>query len=298
MLFLVAAPAQADPVFPLGSRIGLEPPPSMTLNKTSNLFEDADRNSSITVLDLPLQLYGDMERMVFAQANQPGVTVIKRESFPYASGIGYFIAAELTVDGVKYRKWLLLASSASNPSPDLAALVSIQVPATAFDVYTDEVARKALATVTFRPAPLQERLGLLPFVIGDTAGFEVVEVAPTGVVLSEKPERGGQPEVVVSIGKDAPAQVADRPNFARQIFERGPVRDMEITSAEPMRIGGMAGFEIKARAKTPAGAPILLVQWMRFGGSGYLRVVAGANAEEWEQAYPRFRAVRDGVSSR
>ena len=296
--FALAAPAIAEPSFPLGSRIGLEPPAGMTLNKSTNQFEDPDNKATVTALDLPLHLYSEMERMVFAEINKPGVTVLKRESLPYANGIGYFVAVELAHDGKKYRKWLLLAQSNVNPVPDLAALVSVQVVEEAFSVYTDAVARKTLASVTFRPAPNEERLKLVPFVIGELAGFEITEVAPTGVILTDKPERGGQPEVIVSVGKGGPLSADERPNFARDLLQRGPISNLEIISADSMRIGGVPGFEIKARAITPTGAPIMLVQWLRFGGGSYLRIVGGASAQEWEQAFPRMRAVRDGVAMR
>lgn len=295
---LLAAPAIAEVQYPVGSRIGLDPPAGITLNKTNNQFEDTDRKVSISVLDVPLQLYSEMEHMVFAQTNQPNVNVLKRESFPYAAGIGYFIAVELSVENVKYRKWLLLGQSNSNPVPDLATLVSFQAPADALDAYPEDVVRKTLASVTFRPAPLDERLGLMPFVIGDRAGFEITDVAPTGVMLTEKREKGAEPEVIVSAGQSGPLAAADRPTFARQLMERSPVLGMEITSAEPMRIGGMPGFEIKARGQAPNGDAIMLVQWLRFGGAGYIRIVGGASPQDWDQTFPRFRAIRDGVALR
>ncbi|MBV9347666.1 MAG: hypothetical protein JO245_06790 [Pseudolabrys sp.] len=295
---LLAGAAVADPAYPLGSRIGLEPPAGMTLNPANNQFEDTANKTTVTLLDLPLHLYGEMERMVFAEINKPGVTILKRESLPYANGIGYFIAVELTHEGKKYRKWLLLAQSNANPVPDLAALVSVQAPEEAFAVYSDEIARKALASVTFRPAPNEERLKLMPFAIGDLAGFEIAEVAPVGVILTDKPQRGGQPELVISMGQGAPLDAQDRPNFSRDLLQRGPISSLEILSADAMRIGSMPGFEIQARAIGPNGAPIRLVQWLRFSGGNYLRIIGGSSTQEWDQAFPRMRAVRDGVTVR
>jgi hypothetical protein len=34
---------------------------------------------------------------------------------------------------------------------------------------------------------------------------------------------------------------------------------------------------------------------MRFGNGGYLHMVGVAATDEWMQAYPRFRSVRDGI---
>jgi hypothetical protein len=242
--------------------------------------------------------------MVFAETHQPNVTLLKRESFPFASGLGYYAAVKLTVDGTEYLKWLLLAQSAAAPVPDLAALVSIQVPAAAHDVYTDEVARKTLASVTFRPTPVEERLGLLPFKMSDRAGFNVMQVAPVGVVLGEAPGEqvttgtAAHPQIVVTIGNGAPEAAEQRAIFARQMLARTSVSDLAVTSAEPIRISNGPGFEIRANAKDPHGNPIALVQWLRFQGGAFLRIVAAGPKDNWDTLFPRFRALRDGIELR
>jgi hypothetical protein len=65
-----------------------------------------------------------------------------------------------------------------------------------------------------------------------------------------------------------------------------------------MRIGRLPGFEIRAQAKQPDGAPIALVQWLRFGTGGFMRIVGVAPKDEWDNLFARFRAVRDGVDER
>ena len=64
-----------------------------------------------------------------------------------------------------------------------------------------------------------------------------------------------------------------------------------------MRIGGLPGHEIRAQGKGPAGDPVSMVQWLRFGGSGYLRVIAVSPTDKWEQSFIRFRTVRDGIEA-
>jgi hypothetical protein len=41
-----------------------------------------------------------------------------------------------------------------------------------------------------------------------------------------------------------------------------------------------------------------VVQWLRFGGGTSLRIIASATREDWPKAFPRFRAVRDGIDPR
>jgi hypothetical protein len=38
-----------------------------------------------------------------------------------------------------------------------------------------------------------------------------------------------------------------------------------------------------------------VVQWLRFGGQSALRIIGSSPREQWAQAFPRFRAVRDGI---
>ena len=57
-------------------------------------------------------------------------------------------------------------------------------------------------------------------------------------------------------------------------------------------------FENK-RASGKAATPVSVVQWLRFGsGNSTLRIIASAPRSEWETAFPRFRAVRDGIKPR
>ena len=76
-----------------------------------------------------------------------------------------------------------------------------------------------------------------------------------------------------------------------------PLRDIVVTFAEAMRIDGRPGYEVRATAMGFDGKPLALVQWLRFGGGGYLRVIGAVHQENWDQLFPRFRAVRDGIDS-
>jgi len=41
-----------------------------------------------------------------------------------------------------------------------------------------------------------------------------------------------------------------------------------------------------------------VVQWLRFGGPNMLRIIGSAPRDQWSTAFPRFRAVRDGIQPR
>ncbi len=298
-LLAFGASALAAPVFPPGLRVGLEPAPGLTLSHRFPGFEDTEHHVAVTILDLPGAAYDGIMRSAVTK-NQSGMTDVKRENFTFASGFGLLVSGTAQDKGMPVRRWFLIASAAAIAVPDLTTLIRVEMPDAARAVYPDAAVRRMLASVTFRQVPLQELLGLLPFKLTDLAGFRVVKVAPDGVVLADATnEDPSKPYTVISIGRGAPDDPADRGRFARDLLTRSPLRDLKMTSAEPMRINGQQGHEIRAEATGAQGEPIALVQWLRFGGAGgFLRIVAVARRQEWSAEFNRFRALRDGVAFR
>ncbi len=292
--------ANAEPVFPPGLRVGLEPPVGMSPSARFPGFEDTGQNAVIAILDLPARAYYELENAAFNKIQQD-LDEAKRESFPFESGIGFLVSGTGHKNGIAVHRWSLLAQAIGGSVQDLTALVNVEVPESALSVYTDAVIRKALASVTFRPAPIQEQLALLPFKIGDLAGFRVAQISPTGsVFLADAPTDSASPQpfMVISVERGGPAEPGDRARFARDLMAAAPVRDLSLQSAEPMRIGGAPGQEIRAQGKGPAGEPVSMVQWVRFGASGYLRLIAVSPTDKWDQSFSRFRTVRDGIEAR
>jgi len=292
-----AAPAIAEPVFPTGLRVGLEPPGALKTSRQIPGFEDEAAKASIMILELPGRAFEELERAMGA-SNPRGLADAKRESFNYTQGTGVLLTGQSNDNGVPARHWFLLAGKAD---ADLTTLINVAVPDAAKATYPDEAIRKALATVSFRPPPIDEQLGIMPFKFGTLAGFRVVQVMREGaVVLTDGPDSNseGQASVMVSIGRGGGNSPNDRALFARDMLTSSPFRELNLQSAEPMRIGGLPGNEIKAQAKAADGTPLSLVQWVRFGSGGFLRVVAVTSANGWATQYPRFREIRDGIEMR
>jgi hypothetical protein len=286
--------ARAEPKFPPGLRVGLEPPGDLVPSKRFPGFEDAERKVAISILDLPGRAFDDIERSAFDK-EQKNLASVKRESFPFTSGIGFLLSGQSTVDGIVLNKWFLLASAYGK---DLTALISVEVPEAARAIYTDAVIRKALASATFRETPIQEQLGLMPFKLNELAGFRVMQAMPGGgLILTDGPANdiNTQPYMIVSIGAGAPSDPDERNKFAREMLQSAPLRDLTLTLADPMRIGGSQGIEIRAKSKGINGDPITLVQWVRFGSGGFLRIVGVGRSDAWDALFTRFRAVRDGI---
>jgi hypothetical protein len=295
-----AATADSEPAYPPGSRVGLEVPGDLKPSTRIPGFEDTDRKVSIAILDLPASAYSELETAAFTKLPQD-LQQAKRESFPFENGIGFLITGITQKDGVTLHRWSFLAQAFGDTVRDLTTLINVEVPENALSVYSDAVVRKALASVTFRPAPIKEQLSMLPFRFGELAGFEVVQVMPTGIVIladNADEKSMGRPIMIISVGRGGPSDSSDRSRFARDLVTTAPVRELSIRSAEPMRINNAAGHEIRAEGKDPAGQSLSLVQWLRFGSGGYLRIVGAGPSSEWDQMFGRFRAVRDGIDMR
>src|SRR3954466_9131681 len=152
---LWAAPAlAADPIFPLGSRIGLVAPGAMTPSTTLRGFEDRDTNASMLILELPSQAYAEVEKQMSPAAlTAQGMTDEKRETVTLKSGTGVLIVGQQAADNKKVRKWILLASM-----PEVSALIAVQVPDDATAKYPDAEVRAALLSMTVRPSvPIDEQ---------------------------------------------------------------------------------------------------------------------------------------------
>lgn len=306
MLALGALPAAAAELnYPPGSRIGLAPPPGLVPSKTFFGYEDPSNSVAMMLVALPPQAYADLDASVTAETlKRQGVTMESREALPLPSGKAFLVVGRQEVDNVKIRKWILVAAS-----PTLTGFVTVQMPETATALYPDAAIRASLATLAFRAAvPVDEQLGLLPFKVGELSGFRIAGVIPgRAVMLSDapagapgSPDSTNEPHIFAAIAAGGPAQSADRDTFAREVFATLPnIREIRVTTSEPLRMAGQQGHQILASAKDASGtSPLTVVQWLRFGGGGYMQIVGIARADAWKDAYPRFRSVRDGIEGR
>jgi hypothetical protein len=305
-LFAFAA-AAAEPVFPSGSHIGLVPPPGMVAAKTFPGFVDTDNKAAILVTALPAGTYGEVEKTLTTDAlKKQGITVEKRESLQLAIGNAVLVVGtQVAPDKTPYRKWLLLADAHT-----LTAMVSVQVPEQS-KAYSSAVLRAALNSLVLRAkVPDSELLTMLPFTVGDMAGFRLANVIPgRALLLIDRPD---YPHMVVT--PDLPEYVYDarctilaapggptdkdgRSNFARAAFAAiGGIKDVQITMAEPVRLEQQDGFETVAHAKdAESGADLMVVQWLRFGNGSFVQMVGIARAAIWDSELARLRSMRASI---
>ena len=122
----LAAPAQAaDVVYPAGSRIGLAPPPGMTVSQSFAGFEDRENRVALVIVTLPAAAYPDIEKSTTPELLQKqGVTLETREDVTHPLGKAFLVHRVVSRSRTQnIRKWIFVV-----PAGELTALVTMQVP--------------------------------------------------------------------------------------------------------------------------------------------------------------------------
>jgi hypothetical protein len=288
----------ADAVFPPGSRVGMTPLVGLVGAKSFVGFETEDHSVKVLVAELPVAAYAEVVNAFKAAPATPGITP---ESIETTAGTAYYTAENAKVGADNVRRYSMIL-----PGGAFSGYIAVQVPEDATKIYTDEAVRQMFASATVRKeVPVAEQLGQMPFKVSELSDFKNVRTLAPGaaVILADGDEATGfeaAPFMVIAIVGNAPADPADRERFAQQAATTIPgVRDARITMSEPIRIDGMPGFETRVDATSGKDNTLVtVVQWLRFGGPATLRIIGSAPRDQWAKAFPRFRAVRDGIKPR
>ena len=289
----------ADAIFPPGVRVGMTPLVGLVRAKAFAGFETEDQGVKVLVTELPAAAYGEVATAF--KANPAGTGGVKPESIETSAGVAYYTAESAKDGATNVRRYSMIL-----PGGTFSGYVAVQIPENAAKIYTDEAVRQMFASAVIRKeVPIEEQLGLMPFKVGELSDFKNVRtLAPNAaIILADGDEVTGfeaAPFMVIGMMGSSPAQPEDRARFAEQAAAVIPgVREARITMSEPIRIDGMAGYETRINAISGKdNTPVTVVQWLRFGGPSSLRIIGSAPREQWSSAFPRFRAVRDGIQPR
>ena len=289
----------ADTVFPTGLRVGLTPLVGLAPSKTFPGFESEDKSVKVLVTELPADAFDEVKRAF--TTDPAGTGSIKPQSIETAAGPAYY-TVETGKDGANaVRRYSMILSGGT-----FSGYVVAQIPDNTSKIYSDDAVRQMFASAAVRKeVPVAEQLGTLPFKLNDLASFKNVRTLAPGaaVILADGNETTGfepAPFMIIGIIGATPPEPDDRARFAQQTATTIPgVRDARITMSEPIRIGGMPAYETRVDATSGKdNTAVTIVQWLRFGGATSLRIVGSSPRDQWATAFPRFRAVRDGIEPR
>jgi hypothetical protein len=301
LLLLSAGPSfAADPVYPPGVRIGMTPLVGLVPAKTFAGFETADQGVKVLVTELPAAAYSEVETAF--QVGAGNTAGIKPESLETAAGKAFYTTENARDATGNVRRYSMIL-----PGGTFSGYVAMQVPENAMRIYTDDAVRQMFSSAAVRKeVPVDEQLALLPFKITETSGFKTVRTLAPGAALllaDATDETGIEASSFMVIGTigSAPEKAEDRGRFAQQAASMIPgLREARITMSEPVRLDGTPGYETRIDAVSGKdNTAVSVVQWIRFGGGNLaVRIIASAPRADWPTAFPRFRAVRDGIQPR
>jgi hypothetical protein len=298
VLGLAAPTFAASPTFLPGARVGLVPPEGMVPSASFQGYEDAGRGAMLFITELGAETSEHVAQDFTPEALKAGgIEVETREDAALAGMRGYLIIAHQDVAGAPWRKWALVLTRG-----DITAILVVMTPEAAREAYPDATLRASLATLTLRESvPDDEKFGRLPYRFGDLAGFRLIQAIPGGTaVLTSGPSdatiASSQPFFMVQMAASAPGP-AERESFARRMLAGTIGLDQfHVVQSGPIRFGPQAGHELIAEGKDPRnGVELSFVQWLRFGSAGYMRMLGIARRDVWAEAFPRMRALRDGI---
>lgn len=274
--------------------MGLEP------SKTFTGFQTSDQGVKLLMTELPAAAFNEVETTF---KTNPASMALKPETIETGAGQAFY-TVENAKDptGAAVRRYAMIINGGT-----FSGYVAVQVPENAQRIYTDDAVRQMFSSVAVRKdVPLEEQLGLMPFKISELSDFKTVRMLAPGAAMlladsaDETTVEKGPFMILGTIGS-VPDRSEDRGRFAQQAAGTIPgLRDARITMSEPQRIEGVPGYETRIDAVSGKDStPVSVVQWLRFGsGPTAMRIIASAPRDDWSKAFPRFRAVRDGIAPR
>src|SRR3954447_19100436 len=298
---LFATVTFADPVFPPGSRTGLVPPPGMTVAASFQGFKDRASRVALLLTEASTQTYDKIAQDFTPEVIRAGgMEEISRETVRLSSGEGLLVVTRQGENGTAVRKWALLTRT-----EDLTVVVIGIVPEAAREAYPDAAMRAAFASIVIRAKLTpDEMLAVLPYRLDDLSGFRLLRTAPDGTAgMTIGPHDTSlpveQPYFMITPRPVEPPQAAERERFAQRMMSGFLNRpNVRVINSEAMRISGMPGYQIVAAGKDErTGDELVMVQWLRFG-PGVVQMFGVARLDQWDDAFARMRAVRDGFGSK
>src|ERR1700730_4236953 len=119
-------PAQAaEPVFPVGLRIGLVPPPGLVASTNFQGFEDREHSVAMTLTEMPPDAYPAMDQAFTVDTlKAKGIEAERREDVSLKDGHGFIVVARQQAGGTTVRKWALVGGTST-----VSAIVTLESPA-------------------------------------------------------------------------------------------------------------------------------------------------------------------------
>lgn len=301
--------AAAQPVFPPGSSLGLQPPPGFAPSERFIGFEGPNR-ASIEFSELHGTDLATLRRELTPQgAARAGLTERERRNFLLDSGeIALLIHGEFRTQvgqsRVTFMHWDLMAQSAGR-----VGRVRVQVPQADITPRLQNAIERSLAGLVMRPPDPVALRAALPFSFSETerlrlanvAGGSAAFLAPPGVMVGDVAAlREPQMAIGVSTQTQAvpPGREAGMARAMLQQMTRQPVGPADPGQARDVA-GLKASFVQAESTYGPEQVPTRFGLWLAVLPDGRtLTVIAQAPRERFGATWPDFESVLGSIALR
>lgn len=284
--WLCAAPAAAQPLFPAGSAIGLEPPAGFVPSLAFSGFEQRETRTAIIFAEQPAAAPEALRISLAApRLARQGITA-EATTTPRVAGREAVLVRGRQGEGAAARAiWLMML-----PGQGFTAFVTATLPRYPASAAEAGAVERALLSVALRaPDPAAARAAL-PFAFDETPNLRFAAAMAGSVAVLMPAGRSSAdptaPRLSIASALQAAARDADRRQAAEQAL-RGTIPGARIDSGGTIRLGTAEAVMLRASA-----GPRRFQQWLIFSESGAtLRVLAEANDRDFTRLQPEFEQV-------
>ena len=291
----------ADPVFPPGARVGMVPLVGLNRAKAFIGFETEDQGVKVLIADLPAEAYGEVANAF--KANPGGIGGIKPESIETAAGLAYYTVENAKDGATNVRRYSMIV-----PGPALLRLRRGAGPGKRLE---DLHRRRGTPDVRHRRRAQggAGRRAARPDAVQDQRAQRASRMsarwrrAPP-LILADGDETTGfeaAPFMIIGLIGQTAASPDDRGRFAQQIATTIPgVRDgtHHHVRAGPHRRPARLRDADRCHQRQGQYARHHRAMAALRRRRPALRIIGSSPRDQWAKAFPRFRAVRDGIQPR
>ena len=286
-----------------GTIVTITPPPGYEAATGFAGFVNEETGGSIVVTELPAEahlqisaIFGDLEKAKTGFASR-GVAVERLERLSTADGteIPVVVGAQSS-NGVTFVKWAALFGGSRT------VLVTAQSPEEIG--LEDEAVFDALRSVSLgEAASLEEKLTSLPFSIGASAPFRVVDTMGGSSVILTASENdvdptGLSPTIIAAYQLSAPLQQGQIGQVAETLL-RGTLgyETAKIESRETVAFAGGDGVLLTGTTGAPGGEDLRFMQYLAVGPEErFIRLIAQATPDDFTRLEEAIGKIVDSVS--
>lgn len=273
-----------------GTHVIVTPPSEFVVADRFPGFISKETGASIMVSELPAPLAEVTKDFNAGGFRKQGMNLLSQTKASYGKHNGVLISAAQSARGVDFLKWMAVFGDEKT-----TYLVTASFPKEA-EADLSDVLKKAVMSARVS-ATDADPLDALTFRVSPTNDMKTAKVIGNGILFS----KGGlfpaksidTPIFVVGASASKGLQIPDKKVFAQSRLQKvATLRDVRVKTTEPIRIGGLDGYESTADAiDADGGSKMLMYQVVLFDADGYYAMQGIATEGEGHIQLPTMKLI-------